>query len=129
MFCRARSGQLSVRKTVSQSRRPSRSVRDSVSWSLSVTCGECELQIGPCDPDILDAAPGAETRPAGLSDTVDVLVVGAGPAGMLLAAQLSTFPGIGTRIVERREGPLQVGQADGIACRTVETFDAFGLSE
>src|SRR4051794_25653424 len=82
----------------------------------------------PGDPDILDAAPGAETRPAGLPDTVDVLIVGTGPAGMVLAAQLSTCPGITTRIVERREGPLQVGQADGVACRTVEMFDAFGLS-
>ena len=83
----------------------------------------------PGDPDILDAAPGAETRPAGLPDTVDVLIVGTGPAGMVLAAQLSTFSGITTRIVDRREGPLQVGQADGVACRTVEMFDAFGLSE
>ena len=83
----------------------------------------------PGDPDILAAAPGAETRPADLPDTVDVLIVGSGPAGMVLAAQLSTFPGITTRIVERREGPLQVGQADGVACRTVETFEAFGLSE
>jgi phenol 2-monooxygenase (NADPH) len=82
----------------------------------------------PGDPDILDATPGAETRPAGLPDTVDVLIVGTGPAGMVLAAQLSTFPGITTRIVDRREGPLQVGQADGVACRTVEMFDAFGLS-
>lgn len=48
---------------------------------------------------------------------------------MLLAAQLSAFPGISTRIVDRREGPLQVGQADGVACRTVEMFDAFGLSQ
>jgi len=83
----------------------------------------------PGDPDIVEAAPGAEARPAGLPDTVDVLIVGAGPAGMVLAAQLSTFSGITTRLVERREGPLQVGQADGVACRTVEMFDAFGLSE
>lgn len=83
----------------------------------------------PGDPDILDAAPGAQTRPPGLPDTVDVLIVGTGPAGMVLAAQLSTFPGITTRIVDRREEPLQVGQADGVACRTVEMFDAFGLSE
>src|SRR5215217_5130950 len=82
----------------------------------------------PGNPDILDAAPGTETRPAGLPDTVDVLIVGTGPAGMVLAAQLSMFPSITTRIVERREGPLQVGQADGVACRTVEMFDAFGLS-
>jgi phenol 2-monooxygenase len=73
----------------------------------------------PGDPDI---------RAAGLPDTVDVLVVGSGPAGTLLAAQLSTFPSIRTRLVERRDGPLLVGQADGVACRTVEMFDAFGLS-
>lgn len=83
----------------------------------------------PGDPDILAAAPGAENQPAGLPETVDVLIVGAGPAGMLLAAQLSTFPSISTRIIDRRDGPLQVGQADGVACRTVEMFEAFGLSE
>ena len=82
----------------------------------------------PGDPDILAAAPGAENRPSVLPDTTDVLIVGTGPAGMLLAAQLSTFPAIATRIIDRREGPLQVGQADGVACRTVEMFDAFGLS-
>ena len=74
----------------------------------------------PGDPDIITED---------LPDAVDVLIVGSGPAGALLAAQLSTFPGISTRLVERRDGPLQVGQADGVACRTVETFDAFGLSE
>ena len=73
----------------------------------------------PGDPDILTAE---------LPDAVDVLIVGSGPAGALLAAQLSTFPGISTRLVERLDGPLQVGQADGVACRTVEMFDAFGLS-
>jgi phenol 2-monooxygenase len=83
----------------------------------------------PGDPEIQAAAPGAESRGAALPDTTDVLIVGTGPAGMLLAAQLSAFPGITTRIVDRREGPLRVGQADGVACRTVEMFDAFGLSE
>jgi len=83
----------------------------------------------PGDPELCAAAPGVETRPAGLSETVDVLIIGSGPAGTLLAAQLSTFPGIRTRLVERRDGPLQVGQADGVACRTVEMFEAFGLAE
>ena len=82
----------------------------------------------PGDPDTLQAAPGAEKRLGGLPEAVDVLIVGSGPAGTLLAAQLSTFPGISTRLVERRGGPLQVGQADGVACRTVEMFEAFGLS-
>jgi phenol 2-monooxygenase (NADPH) len=83
----------------------------------------------PGDPDILTTAPGVEKRSAGLPEAVDVLIVGSGPAGTLLAAQLSTFPGISTRLVERRNGPLQVGQADGVACRTVEMFETFGLSE
>jgi phenol 2-monooxygenase (NADPH) len=83
----------------------------------------------PGDPDICTAAPGADTRSAGLPEAVDVLIIGSGPAGTLLAAQLSTFPGISTRLIERRDGPLQVGQADGIACRTVEMFEAFGLGQ
>jgi phenol 2-monooxygenase len=83
----------------------------------------------PGDPDIREAAPGIEQRPAGLPEMVDVLIIGSGPAGAVLAAQLSSFPGISTRLVERRDGPLQVGQADGIACRTVEMFEAFGLGQ
>lgn len=83
----------------------------------------------PGDPDVQPAAPGAAQRAAGFPSTVDVLVVGSGPAGVVLAAQLAAFPGIHTRLVERRDGPLQVGQADGIACRTVEMFQAFGLAE
>ena len=72
----------------------------------------------PGDPDIVKEK---------LPDAVDVLVIGSGPAGALLAAQLSNFPSISTRLIERRDGALQVGQADGIACRTVEMFEAFGL--
>src|SRR5260370_36346309 len=64
-----------------------------------------------------------------MPDTVDVLIVGSGPAGLVLAAQLSQFPTINTRIIERRSGPLLMGQADGVACRTVEMFNAFGLAE
>lgn len=83
----------------------------------------------PGDPAILDAAPGADQRPTQLPELADVVVVGSGPAGALLAAQLSTFPGISTRLVERRDGPLEKGQADGVACRTVEMFEAFGMGE
>jgi phenol 2-monooxygenase len=62
-------------------------------------------------------------------DAVDVLIVGCGPAGLTLAAQLAAFPDISTRITERKAGPLEVGQADGIACRSVEMFEAFGFAE
>jgi len=79
------------------------------------------------DPTIEPALDGAPY--VALPETVDVLIAGSGPAGLVLAAQLSQFPTIRTRIVERRGGPLQMGQADGVACRTVEMFNAFGLSE
>jgi phenol 2-monooxygenase (NADPH) len=81
----------------------------------------------PGDPDIVPAATGIGNRSTELPPSVDVLIVGSGPAGTLLAAQLSMFPGIDTRLVERRNGPLQLGQADGVACRTVEMFEAFGM--
>ena len=83
----------------------------------------------PGDPELSAPAPAALQRQVGLPATVDVLIIGSGPAGAVLAAQLSSFPGISTRLVERRDGPLQVGQADGIACRTVEMFEAFGLGQ
>ena len=84
----------------------------------------------PGDPTVLPAA-DRRAHPLGTSgstDDVDVLIVGSGPAGNLLAAYLSQVPEIRTRIVERRTGRLELGQADGIACRTVETFEAFGLA-
>jgi phenol 2-monooxygenase len=80
------------------------------------------------DPSIEPVAKGGVHAPE-MPDTVDVLIAGSGPAGLVLAAQLAHFPTITTRIVERRSGPLQMGQADGIACRTVEMFNAFGLSD
>ena len=74
------------------------------------------------DPSVLEAAPAASH-----SDVIDVLIVGCGPAGLTLGAQLARFPSIRTRIVEQKKGPLELGQADGIACRTMEMFNAFGF--
>lgn len=81
------------------------------------------------DPRVLPAASVGIDRPVDLPDEIDVLIVGSGPAGMLLSAQLSQYPGIVTRIIERREGRLPLGQADGIQPRSVETFQAFGFAE
>ncbi|MBB6405595.1 FAD-binding monooxygenase [Arthrobacter sp. AZCC_0090] len=81
------------------------------------------------DPRVQPAAGVGINRPSDLPDEVDVLIVGSGPAGMLAAAQLSQFPGVTTRIVERRGGRLAIGQADGIQARSVETFQAFGFAE
>ncbi|SDH52187.1 FAD-dependent monooxygenase [Microbacterium pygmaeum] len=81
------------------------------------------------DPRVLDAEGAGIDRPDVLPDEVDVLIVGSGPAGMLLAAQMSQFPDVVTRIIERRDGRLVLGQADGIQPRSVETFQAFGFAE
>ncbi len=85
----------------------------------------------PGDPEIFD--PAARVQPPGASGPVpaevDVLIVGCGPAGLTLAAQLAQFDDIRTCIVEQKPGRLLVGQADGIACRTMEMFHAFGFSE
>ncbi|WP_369131051.1 FAD-binding monooxygenase [Modestobacter roseus] len=80
------------------------------------------------DPAVEPAAGVGIDRPEELPGEVDVLVVGTGPAGMITAAQLSQFPGVVTRVVERRSGRLAVGQADGIQARSVETFQAFGFA-
>lgn len=81
------------------------------------------------DPRVQPAAGRGVDRPTELPDETDVLVVGSGPAGMLLAAQLSQFPDVDVRLIERREGRLELGQADGIQPRSVETFQAFGFAE
>jgi len=81
------------------------------------------------EPRILDADGTGIDRPTDLPEEMDVLIVGSGPAGMLLAAQMSQFPGVTTRIIERRDGRLVLGQADGIQPRSVETFQAFGFAE
>ena len=85
----------------------------------------------PGDPEIADPAQrqGSPGSPGTVPEEVDVLIVGCGPAGLTLAAQLSAFPDIKTAIVEQKPGPLLRGQADGIACRTMEMFEAYGFAE
>jgi len=85
----------------------------------------------PGDPEIADPAERVQAAGAAgaVPDEVDVLIVGCGPAGLTLAAQLAQFPDIKTCVVEQKPGRLSVGQADGIACRTLEMFHAFGFSE
>lgn len=81
------------------------------------------------DPRVEPAAGVGIDRPDELPDQVDVLIVGTGPAGMVTAAQLAQFPDVTTRIIDRRGGRLEIGQADGIQARSVETFQAFGFAD
>ncbi|USW47612.1 Putative FAD-binding domain, phenol hydroxylase dimerization domain, Thioredoxin-like superfamily [Septoria linicola] len=85
---------------------------------------------GSRDPNITQFVASQEPDfQSSLPGEVDVLIIGAGPAGQLLGAQLAQFPDITTRIIETKPGRLEQGQADGLQCRTIEIFEAFGFSE
>lgn len=57
---------------------------------------------------------------------VDVLIIGAGPAGLMMANWMSRC-GVKTRIVDKRGTKIFNGQADGLQCRTLEIFDSFSF--
>ncbi|KAJ4123397.1 hypothetical protein NW765_006411 [Fusarium oxysporum] len=62
------------------------------------------------------------------SEKVQVIICGGGSAGLTAAIWLARF-NIDFKILERRPGPLEIGQADGVQCRTVEIFENLGISE
>lgn len=81
------------------------------------------------DPSMGDPGEGHNVRADRPESEVDILIVGSGPTGLTLAAQLAAFPDIKVALVEQKPGPLTLGQADGIACRSIEMFEAYGFSE
>ena len=83
------------------------------------------------NPDIHEAALNRRHRGIHepLPEKVDVLISGTGPAGLCLAAQLSSFPEIETMIIEKMPSNIIKGKADGINTRTMEMFQAFGFAD
>ena len=61
-------------------------------------------------------------------EKVDVLICGSGSAGLSAATWLARY-GVRCKVLERRDGPMKMGQADGVQCRTVEIFESFGVGE
>lgn len=57
-----------------------------------------------------------------------VLVIGAGPTGLVLAAQLLAR-GVRTRIIDKAAGPDSLSRAVGIHARVLELLDTMGLAE
>ncbi len=59
----------------------------------------------------------------------DVLIAGAGPTGLMLAAELA-LAGVDAAIVERRESQHLAGsRAGGLHSRTIEVFDMRGIAD
>ncbi|KAJ4372001.1 hypothetical protein N0V83_003774 [Neocucurbitaria cava] len=58
----------------------------------------------------------------------DVLVVGAGPAGLMLADNLVRY-GIKTRIIDDRPDRTSTGRADGLQPKTIETLRQMRVAE
>lgn len=59
---------------------------------------------------------------------VDVLVIGAGPAGLMCANALANAR-VNVRVVDKRAVKVAAGQADGISPRTIEVFQSYGIAE
>lgn len=63
-----------------------------------------------------------------ITHQAEVVICGSGSAGVCAGAWLARY-GIPCKILDRRSEPMEVGQADGVQCRTVEVFDSFGIAE
>jgi 2-polyprenyl-6-methoxyphenol hydroxylase-like FAD-dependent oxidoreductase len=61
-------------------------------------------------------------------NTTDVLVVGAGPTGLMLANQLGRR-GIRVEIIDRHSGPAQQSRAVAVQARTLEIYARLGIDE
>lgn len=61
-----------------------------------------------------------------MADFTDVLVVGAGPVGLMMAAELRRH-GASCRIIDRRVEPMNWVKALGVSQRTLEVWDDLGI--
>ncbi len=62
------------------------------------------------------------------STLLDVLIIGAGPVGMVTAAELTRY-GVSVRIIDKRSEPVKHSHASIVHARTLEVLEAMGIVE
>lgn len=62
------------------------------------------------------------------TSNIPVLIIGAGPTGLMAAAQLQRF-GVPYRIIEKRKGTTKFSKALGVQARTMEIYEQMGIVE
>jgi 2-polyprenyl-6-methoxyphenol hydroxylase-like FAD-dependent oxidoreductase len=62
-----------------------------------------------------------------VSSQVDVLIIGAGPTGLMLACQLCLYPNISFRIIEKNPTANQQSRALVVHARSLELLSQLGL--
>ncbi len=65
---------------------------------------------------------------SGVVETTDVVVVGAGPTGLMLAGELA-LGGVGVRLLEERTDMPNITRAFAVHARTLELLDARGMAD
>ncbi|KAK0734049.1 FAD binding domain-containing protein [Lasiosphaeria miniovina] len=89
---------------------------------------EDHLGNGPTDPaECVDRLTLLRSMPE-VPVECQVCVVGAGPAGLMLACNLARF-GVKVEVVDDRADPTPVGRADGLQPKTIETFRQMRLAD
>jgi 2-polyprenyl-6-methoxyphenol hydroxylase-like FAD-dependent oxidoreductase len=61
-------------------------------------------------------------------ETTDVIVIGAGPTGLMLACELA-LAGVQCRVLDRRDGQSNITRAFAVHARTLELLNARGLAD
>src|SRR5688572_12399176 len=57
-----------------------------------------------------------------------VLIIGAGPTGLMLACQLARM-GVDFRIIDGKSGPTRESRAVVVQARTLELYETLGIAE
>jgi 2-polyprenyl-6-methoxyphenol hydroxylase-like FAD-dependent oxidoreductase len=74
------------------------------------------------------AGAGETRREVTTMNTTDVIVVGAGPTGLMLACELA-MRGVAVRLLDERRDMPNITRAFGVHARTLELLDARGMAD